>query len=103
METNSVSTISPLLLKAFDRKTDHRLLYRRLGINADSIHEDYGCYQMNLFIDYEALTREKNLQAALAEVRGKFGRNALFTGKNLLKGATQLERNSQIGGHRSGI
>lgn len=31
---------------------------------------------------------------------GKYGANALFTGKNMLEGATQLERNGQIGGHR---
>jgi DNA polymerase V len=56
---------------------------------------------MNLFIDYEALEREKSLQGALAEIRTRFGMNGIFTGKNMLKGATQLERNAQIGGHRA--
>ena len=101
MDTNSVSTIAPLLLAAFDQKTDHRLLYRRLGICADGVHEDSGFYQLNLFIDYEALEREKRLQGALREVRSKYGANALFMGKNMLEGATQLERNVQIGGHRA--
>jgi DNA polymerase V len=54
-----------------------------------------------MFIDYEALEREKRLQGALSEVRSKYGANALFTGKNMLEGATQLERNQQIGGHRA--
>lgn len=99
MDTNSVSTAAPLLLKSFDEKTDHRLLYRRLGVCAEGVHEDDGYYQMNFFTDYEALEREKRLQSALSEVRSKFGSNSLFTGKNLLKGATQLERNKQIGGH----
>ena len=103
METNSVSTVAPLLLQSFDTKTDHRLLYRRLGINADAVHKDYGYFQLSFLIDYEKLEREMKMQGALAEVRSRFGRNALFTGKNLLKGATQLERNSQIGGHRSGL
>jgi DNA polymerase V len=88
-------------MQSFDAKTDHRLLYRRLGINADGIHKDDGYYQMDFFIDYAALTREKKLQGAVADIRSRFGRNALFTGKNLLKGATQLERNAQIGGHRA--
>ena len=101
METNSVSTITPLLLQSFDQKTDHRLLFRRLGLIAEGIHEDYGFYQMNLFIDYEALEREKSLQSSLVEIRSRFGRNGIFTGKNILKGATQLERNAQIGGHRA--
>ena len=30
MDTNSISTVAPLLLTSFD-KTDHRLLYRRLA------------------------------------------------------------------------
>ena len=101
METNSISTVAPLLLEAFDRKTDHRLLYRRLGICADDVHEDSGFFQQNFFIDYEALLREKQLQGALREIRVKYGANALFTGKNMREGATQLERNVQIGGHKA--
>jgi len=100
-ETNSVAAAMPLLLNAFDKHTDHRLLYRKLGICADEVHTDNGYYQYNFFIDYEALEREKHLQGALVKVRSKYGSNALFQGKNLLEGATQLERNVQIGGHRA--
>ena len=101
METNSVSTVAPLILEAFDKKTDHRLLYRRLGICAENVRTDNGFFQLNMFIDYEALTREKRLQGALGELRSKYGSNAVFKGNNLLEGATQLERNKQIGGHRA--
>lgn len=101
METNSVSTVAPLLLSAFDRKADHRLLYRRLCIAAERVHDDSGFCQMNLFIDYDSLAREKRLQRALGEIRTRYGRNAVFKGNNLLEGATQLERNAQIGGHRA--
>ena len=100
-ETNSVSTVSDLILEAFDKKTDHRLLFRRLGVCADDVREDGGIYQLNFFINYEALEREKRLQGALREVRSKYGANALFMGKNMLEGATQLERNQQIGGHKA--
>ena len=101
MDTNSISTVAPLLLASFDKKTDHRLLYRRLGVCAEGVRIDSGFFQLNMFIDYEALEREKRLQEALSEVRSKYGANALFTGKNMLEGATQLERNQQIGGHRA--
>ena len=101
METNCAKTVAPLLLEAFDKKTDHRLLYRRLGICADHVKAEEGFYQMNLFIDYEALLREKRLQAALGALRSKYGRNTVFKGNSLLEGATQLERNRQIGGHRA--
>ena len=52
-------------------------------------------------IDYEALEREKRLQGAISKIRGRFGAGGSFTGKNMLKGATQLERSRQIGGHRA--
>ena len=101
METNSAGTIAPLILSAFDRKTDHSLLYRRLGICAEKVRQDSGFYQLNMFIDYEALAREKRLQGALGELRSKYGRNAVLKGNNFLEGATQKGRNKQIGGHRA--
>ena len=100
-DTNAVSVVAPLLLESFDKKTDHRLLYRRLGVAAEEVCTDSGFFQLNLFVDYEALEREKRLQGALRDLRAKYGSNAVFTGKNLLKGATALERNRQIGGHKA--
>ncbi|MBQ8945352.1 MAG: DNA methylase [Lachnospiraceae bacterium] len=101
MDTNSESTVAPLILDSFDRKTDHRLLYRRLGVCAEGVHEDMGSYQMSLFIDYDALEKERHLQSAIIELRRRYGANSIFKGKNLLEGATQMERNMQIGGHKA--
>ncbi|MBQ8160790.1 MAG: DNA methylase [Clostridia bacterium] len=100
-ETSSVSLISQAILAAFDQKTDHRLLYRRLGIVAEEVQDDGGCVQLNMFVDDAALERERKLQSALRDVRARYGPNILFTGKNMLEGATQLERNLQVGGHRA--
>ena len=55
---------------------------------------------MNMFIDYDALERDRRLTAAMLEVRKRFGANAVFKGMNMLEGATTLERNQQIGGHK---
>lgn len=99
--TNSFQTVSAGILADVDRKTDHRLLFRRLGVCADNTGMDDGMYQLDMFTDYGALEKEKKLQGAMAEVRQKYGMNAVFKGNNLLKGANQLERNRQIGGHRA--
>lgn len=99
--TNNIQIITAPLLKSFDDKTDHRLLYRRLGVCANDVKEDSGVFQLNMFIDYEALERDRKLQGAMLEVRRKFGSNALFKGMNLMEGATTLERNQQIGGHKA--
>ena len=57
--------------------------------------------KMNMFVDTEKLERDRKLQGAMLEVRRKYGANALFKGMNMLEGATTLERNQQIGGHRA--
>ena len=100
-QTNSVRLIAPPLLRQFDERTDHRLLYRRLGVCATDVAEDEGIFQMNFFIDQELLERERRLQGAMLEVRRRFGPNAVFKGMDLLEGATTLERNVQIGGHKA--
>lgn len=100
--TNSYSTISEAVLAQFDQKTDHRLLFRRLGINADKTTVDDGVFQLDLFTDYDALEKEKRIQGAMLEIRTRYGRNAVVKGMNLLDGAMTIERNGQIGGHNAG-
>ncbi|MDO5132174.1 MAG: DNA methylase [Eubacteriales bacterium] len=99
--TNSHMMIRDAVLDQFDSKTDHRLLYRRLGVNAIRVKPDEGVYQLDLFTDYEALEKERRIQGAMLEIRRRFGRNAVLKGMNLLDGAMTRERNEQIGGHKA--
>ena len=100
--TNALSAIAPLVLASFDAKTDHALLFRKLGICACDVKTDNSVFQFDLFADYEALEKERKRKAAMLEVRRKYGANALLTGLNFRDGATAIERNTQIGGHRAG-
>ena len=100
-KTNSRRIISPAVLAQFDKKTDRRLLYRRLGISANEVQSNDGAFQLDLFTDYDTLERESRLQGAMLSVRNKYGPNSVFKGTNLVDGATALERNLQIGGHRA--
>ena len=99
--TNTSSQVCELIMQDVKKKSDHRLLFRRLGICACDVKSDEGMYQMDLFTDYDALNKERQLYAALLEVRTKYGANALLKGMNLMDGATTIERNQQIGGHRA--
>ena len=99
--TNSPREITPLLSSSFDMKTDHRLLYRRLGVCACNVIDTGGMYQLSLFTDRDKLDRDRKLHAAMLEARTRFGNNAIVKGINLLEGATTMERNTQIGGHRA--
>lgn len=93
--------IIPLMAAQFDARTDHRLLFRRISVCADSVSADDGMYQLDLFTDHTVLNKERQIHAAMQDLRSRFGPNAVFSGKNLQEGATALERNLQIGGHKA--
>ena len=99
--TNLLKELQPFIMSNFDQRTDHRLLFRRLILCAEDIVYNNGVYQLDLFTDYEKQEKENHLQIAMQTIRKKYGASAVFKGNNLLDGATQLERNGQIGGHKS--
>jgi len=41
------------------------------------------------------------MQQAMLEIKKKYGKNAILKGMNLEEGATTVDRNRQIGGHKS--
>ena len=99
--TNLSNAITEKMLPDFDKKADHRLLFRRISVCAADVVIDDGIYQLDLFTDYEKADKEKRIQAAMQSVRARFGSNAVLHGMNYLEGATTRERNTQIGGHRA--
>ena len=42
------------------------------------------------------------MQKAMLEIKDRYGKNAIVKGMNLQESATTMERNMQIGGHKSG-
>ena len=101
LPTNLSKGVIQAALLSFDEKTDHRLLFRRLNITAEDLSEDDGMMQFDMFTDYEAQGKEHDLQYAMQSIRSRFGKNSVVKGFDLLEGATAMERNSQIGGHRA--
>jgi len=86
-------------------------LDRRSAPAAGPGRDVHGGEQLDMFTDYEArdaeekksreeLEKEKEMQKAMIAIKEKFGKNAILTGTNLEEGATTIERNQQIGGHR---
>ena len=47
------------------------------------------------------LDRERRRQQAMLAIKKKFGKNAIIKGMDLQEGATAMERNAQIGGHKA--
>ena len=43
---------------------------------------------------------EKEIQKTMINIKKKYGKNAILKGMNFEEGATTIERNLQIGGHK---
>ena len=43
---------------------------------------------------------EKQIQKVILNIKNKYGKNSILKGMNLIEGATTIERNNQVGGHR---
>lgn len=99
--TRSALLIRPALHDIYCNTTKKNIPIRRIEICFDKVFE-FSFVQNDLFSDAVMLDKESKIQKAVINIRDRFGNNAVLKGTNLLKGSTAIERNMQIGGHRSG-
>ena len=101
--TASAKAVIEAARSIYDRIVDPELLVRRFNIAAVRLipEEEAGPRQLDLFSGQQAdPERERSMQKALLHIRDRYGKNASVKGLNLREGATAIERNGQIGGHR---
>lgn len=99
--TSSTKTIMSHVEQLYERITDRHTPIRKVNMVFNHI-VDEAYQQYNLFCDPAELERERKMQQAMLDIKKKFGKNAILKGMNLQAGATTMERNHQIGGHKSG-
>jgi len=100
--TSSTRLISEAVLGLFDRIVDRSLYVRRLNVTAANVTaEDASGRQLDLFDEPFDTDKERREQEAILEIRRRFGKNAILKGMNFEEGATAMERNKQIGGHKA--
>ena len=116
--TSSSRSILDAVTELFDRIVDKHLLVRRVNLVAcrvldeDAAREKDSCEQLDFFSITESaqqqaaaeekeLERERRRQQAMLAIKKKFGKNAIIKGMDLQEGATAMERNAQIGGHKA--
>ena len=87
-------------MKLFDRIVNPELTVRRLNLVAIDV-VDEGNEGFDLFTDVKKQEREKKRLKAELMIKKRFGKNAIVKGMDLQEGATTVERNGQIGGHRA--
>ena len=95
-------SITGAVVDLFERIVDENLTVRRVNLAAIRVlREDAVPVQMDLFTDAEALEKEKSLQKTVLRLQKRYGKNTVLRGHDLQEGATKIERNGQIGGHRA--
>ncbi|MCR5187197.1 MAG: DNA methylase [Clostridia bacterium] len=113
-KTSSTKIITDKYIELYDSIINKDLYVRRVTLTACEVvnEDDYKNIltyeQMDMFIDYNKLARqrqkereEKSLQKAVLNIKSKYGKNAILKGINFEDGGTTIERNGQIGGHKS--
>lgn len=100
--TNSRAEILRAVVDLYQRVADPDRPIHRLTMSLGGVVPEDSGVQMGLFEDGAKLERERKRQEAISAIKHKFGKNSLLKGIDLLPEATQVERNGQIGGHRSG-
>ncbi|WP_290726120.1 DNA methylase [Fibrobacter sp. UBA2449] len=98
--TSSQAVMAEAVMKLFDRIVNPELTVRRLNLVATDI-VDASYEQYDLFTDVQKQQREKKRLKAELLIKKRFGKNAIVKGMDLQEGATTIERNGQIGGHRA--
>lgn len=116
--TSSSKLIINAVSELYDRIVDKNLTVRRMYVVANNIvyeadvKEEEKDIQYDLFTDYDEiakkeqeekaeLEKEKQIQKAVIKIKKRFGKNAVLKGMNLEDGATTIERNGQVGGHKA--
>ena len=99
--TSSARRITAYAVELYERIMDRHTPIHRFNVAFNNV-VDEAYRQYDLFTDPLELEKEHKLQQAMLDIKDKFGKNAILKGMNLQEGATTMERNKQIGGHRSG-
>ncbi len=117
-KTSSTELILDAVSELYERIVDPGLLIRRLYVIANRIkHEDeVGSSDIIEQTDVIALLndetiereseesslqRERRRQHAILDIQKKYGKNAVLKAMNFEEGATTIERNGQLGGHKA--
>lgn len=117
-QTSSTKMIVNAVLRLYDEIIHKNFLVRRITIGANHVMDETMVKQkpvfeqLDLFTDYaalqkeqrekeEELEKERRLQQAMLDIKKKYGKNAILKGTNLVEGATAMDRNRQIGGHKA--
>lgn len=100
--TNSVRIITKYMTELYERIVNPSVPIKRFNISFNNL-VDEAYEQYDLFTNPAEPEKDRKIQSAVLDIKKKFGKNAILKGMDLQQNATTIERNQQIGGHKSGI
>ena len=117
-KTSSTKIIKEKVLELLENIINKKLLTRRINITVCNLEKEENIKtqniykQLDLFTNNEKYDKEKSqekhleqeerkVQNTILKLKNKYGKNTILIGTNLIKGATTIERNNQIGGHKA--
>lgn len=111
VHTSSATELSSAALSLYDRIVNSKLSIHRLSVTFNNVIDESKAdnyIQYDLFttpeeIDLKERTakRDRKIQKAILDIQKKYGKNAILKGMSFEDGATAIERNQQIGGHKA--
>lgn len=103
VETSVDSIVIPAVAELYERIVRKDAPIRRVTITCNNLISDDGVYQTDLFSSRpDALLKNHQVQKAVVDIKKRFGKNSVLKGMNFQEAGTSLQRNAQIGGHKSG-
>ena len=112
--SNDESAWIPVIAERYEKVIRRDAPIRRLGVFCNDIRDVQSSgFQLSMFnsqgrfcpdLQAELARQDKvaKMHQAVLSIKESYGKNAVLKGINLLQAGTQMERNCQIGGHRSG-
>ena len=98
--TSSADIIMEYMERLFMRIVQPGVMIRRMTITfGNTIGDEF--LQCDMFTRIEDLKEEKQMMETMVRIKKKYGKNAILKAHDLEKGATAIERNQQIGGHKA--
>ena len=100
-QTQKILTVlgENIRLARLRRNITAKLEAERADLNAERAHYEE---QATLFQkEKAAFEKERRQQKAMAEIKKRYGKNAILKGMNFEEAGTTKDRNEEIGGHRA--
>ena len=116
--TNSAIIFVKAVTLLYDYIMDRSIKIRRINVfvsdtkTKEELDNKIKVLELDIFTDYEKQmqidnkitelkNKEDNVRRAVLTLKNKYGKNSVVKASDLVEGATQIERNNQIGGHKA--